>query len=140
MATIKTLNNLDVTRINNQENIIYSDLEKNFVIGRNNDIKLLENDSAIIQSLWNILLTKKGELPFLNDFGTNLDKYLFEQATEDILDEVKDEFIKEINKWDSRVAIIDVKFQSIGENGVAKVDLLFSLNGEVKKQSFPIPT
>ncbi len=137
---LKTLNNLDVIRINEVENVIHSDIDKHFRIDTKNDIKLLENRSAIIQSIWNLLLTSKGELPFLNDYGTNLKQYLYEQGTSDVLDDIKTEFIEELNRWDSRVTVIDVRFSHVEENGKAIVDLLLDTKEGTIKQSFTIPS
>lgn len=47
----------------------------------NNDISLLSGNSAIVQSIKNLVLTKKGERPFDNSIGTSVVDSLFEQPT-----------------------------------------------------------
>jgi|688.fasta_scaffold01058_27 phage baseplate assembly protein W len=47
----------------------------------NNDISLLSGNSAIVQSIKNLVLTKKGERPFDNSIGTSVVDFLFEQPT-----------------------------------------------------------
>jgi phage baseplate assembly protein W len=47
----------------------------------NNDISLLSGNSAIVQSIKNLVLTKKGERPFNNSTGTSVVDFLFEQPT-----------------------------------------------------------
>ena len=46
-----------------------------------NDIKFVSDNSSIIQSIKNIVLTKKGERPFNNYFGTGVVNLLFEDPS-----------------------------------------------------------
>lgn len=56
----------------------------------------------------NLLLTMKGERYMLPDFGTNIRKFLFENMSDDLLDDLRIEVINDINKWVKGIEIVDL--------------------------------
>ena len=61
---------------------LYQDLFAfNLVNNENKDLNLLENENAVKQSIINILLTNVGERHFNPDYGSDINKVLFENIT-----------------------------------------------------------
>jgi phage baseplate assembly protein W len=57
----------------------YSDIDLNFIMHPiKRDLNILTNESAIIASVRNLVLTSKFETPFNPDLGSNIRKLLFE--------------------------------------------------------------
>jgi phage baseplate assembly protein W len=121
MSTAKTL-----SAYNSKEIIIDSDLQKMFAF-EYGDLKLLTNYDAIVQSIWTILNTKKGELVGLVEFGTSLKDYLFEQLTDSMVQNLKTALIADIERWENRVNIIDFKHELNNPIGTLKLDMIFSV-------------
>lgn len=97
----------------------FSDLDLNFTPHPvSGDIIPLTNANAIKRSLRNILFTNTGERPFNPEFGTNLNKFLFEPVS--VVTELNIKLlIKEtIRIYEPRISIIDISVAaSDDENG-----------------------
>ena len=77
------------------------------------DIALSYDDQAVIRSVRNLLLTNFYERPFQPDLGSNLDKLLFEPATNLTANLIKDDIQNVIDNYEPRVQVnyIDVTAQ-----------------------------
>jgi phage baseplate assembly protein W len=92
---------------------LYSDLP--FFFTRNeftDDINLKKDANAIAYSLQNIVLTRIGERPFDNNFGTIIYDILFENIdNNDVrLTKYKIDIINSITKYEPRVMVSSVNF------------------------------
>jgi len=139
MANAKAIHRKTLSKVSkeNSKYIIHSDIDKNLEIDKN-DIKLRTNYDDIVQSLWTIISTEKGEVPHLMAFGTDLKKYVFEQSSNNTINTIKDEFIGQIQQWETRINIIDVKINVFDELGIIKIDLLFNIAGEAFRETFTV--
>lgn len=93
---------------------LYSDLP--FFFTRNeftDDINLKKDGNAITYSLQNIVLTRLGERPFDNEFGTSINDILFENVDNDDvrLTRYKIEIINSVTKYEPRVMVSSVDFK-----------------------------
>ena len=79
--------------------------EKNAVT---NDVLALTNESAIKASVRNIVLYNFYEKPFDPFFGGNIIGLLFENASPDLENDIRDNLEEIINLHEPRVAVIDV--------------------------------
>lgn len=100
----------------------------------NKDIRLSTDKEAIDNSLRNIILTNKGEVPGNPEFGSNIEEILFEQldgVTEILL---KNMITIEIEKWEPRVELKDVIFSSDYDNGVLMMNIKYEMveNDEIQ--------
>jgi phage baseplate assembly protein W len=97
----------------------YSDFDLNFLIHPvREDINLLKDESAVIASVRNLVLTSKFETPFNPELGSNVRKLLFENWSP-ALDAMLAQLIAEvIQTYEPRVDLqqIDVTFDD-DENG-----------------------
>jgi len=93
---------------------LYADLP--FFFTRNeftDDISLKKDGNAIAYSLQNIVLTRIGERPFDNDFGTSIYDVLFENIDNDDvrLTRYKIDIINTITTYEPRVIANSVDFR-----------------------------
>lgn len=114
MALI-TLNNLP-KNLNGGKQYLYADLhldlQGNYSIGNTlyqkpeiNDFKLDYDINAIKNSLTNLFTTTPGEKVLNPEFGMDLRKYLFDPATRDVAENIRDEMYRQITKFEPRVKI-----------------------------------
>lgn len=74
----------------------------------NNDMVPLKNEIAISRALRNIVYTIPGERPFQPEFGTDINKSLFENMTPINAQIIKDQIEYSINRFEPRVDLVDV--------------------------------
>jgi phage baseplate assembly protein W len=83
------------------------------------DIELLK------ESIYNILTTRKGERAGNPDFGTDLDRLLFNPNLEPYWEAIKLELIKEVELWEPRVAILSMDFVADTDNNKVSLYVYF---------------
>ena len=66
------------------------------------------NESAISNSLKNILGTSKGSMPGHPEFGSGISNYLFELLDPLVSQLIEEEVIYAINRWEPRVIINNI--------------------------------
>ena len=102
----------DTRNLQNYQNkviIVDQDIQKKFSF-EYGDVKMITNYDAILQSIRNILNTRKGELVGLCDFGCSLQDFLFEQMTPGNIEGLKTNVINDIERFENRVEIVDFKY------------------------------
>ena len=106
----------------------YSDIPTEFTLNPvNGDLTRKVNEEAVKQSLLNLLLTSKGEIPFQPNVGSDLYQVLFDNATPNSIVLAK-ELIKEtIENFEPRVDLIDVELSSANEldNNTIRLNIIF---------------
>lgn len=127
------MSEINLNNLNSPSIIIDTDINNNFIIN-NGDLDLTKNENSIIQSIYNILNTKKGELINLNDFGCSLQDYLFENLTPNKINSLKSTIINDIEKYEKRVKIIDFKFELNNPPGNLTLDIFFSIKNVYNSQ------
>jgi len=130
MENIKNLQNFYSKSI-----VVDKDIQKIFEF-QYGDLKSLTNYDAILQSIRNILHTKKGELIGLVDFGCSIYEFLFEQMTVGKVESLRSTLIAEIQKWENRVDIIDFQYELNNPPGMLKLDMIFSIKAMGSNQVF----
>lgn len=95
---------------------------------KNNDIPILPNVQSILQSVMNILSTRKGERPYNPEFGCNIDDYLFD-LNDPVLHELIEKEIKtSILKNEPRITNLEVEVTPFEDDE----DLLINLYIEIE--------
>jgi len=116
----------------------YSDLNLAFVANPTNpsgplganvktDVNVLKDAESVKQSIKNILLTGKGEKPFMPMFGTNLQFLLFELDTEFDTDLLEDEIIKTLEIFEPRCVVQKIRTEIPEDQHSAKVQVEFKV-------------
>lgn len=77
-------------------------------IGSNGDFKRLESLDVIINSWNNILVTPRRSYMFDPEYGSNLYKLVFELADEKTQNQIIQETVETIRRYDDRARITDV--------------------------------
>jgi phage baseplate assembly protein W len=121
MADAKTL-----TNYYNNSIVIDKDVQKNFQFFQG-DLKSVTNYDAIVQSIRNILYTKKGELIGLIDFGCSIYEFQFEQLTVGTVESLRETLISDVQRWENRVNIVDFRYEINNPVGTLKLDMVFSI-------------
>jgi len=103
-----------------------------------NDVRLIEDVRSIKQSIYNILMTNKGELHYFPQFGCNIRKYLFEKVNPLTILAIKDEVDFAIRNFEPRVTVVrtDVYEDEYNANSII-IDLIYyidTIREEVSQQ------
>lgn len=101
----------------------YSDIPLSFTPNPiTGDVTPVANDRSVRISLMNLLRTPIGSKPFYPQYGTNLERYLFDPADALTESELNEEIAITIQKFEPRVRLISIE-SSIDDNGVdIKID------------------
>lgn len=75
---------------------------------KNKDIKISIDAEAINNSIRNILLTEKYSVPGNPEFGSNLNKTLFEQMDGVTFALMEQIIITELGRWEPRIIVDDI--------------------------------
>ena len=96
------------------------------------EIALKRDENAILQALQNLLLTRKGEKPFIPDFGTNIVDMLFENTGDPfLLVDLQSVMQYTIEQYEPRIDFIGVTIDTTkSDNNNVFLDVKFSLVGE----------
>lgn len=90
--------------------IFYKDLSLDLIPHPvSGDIRPITNETAIRRSLLNTLRTKQGERPFYSEFGTALEKYLFEPADALTESQINKEIYEVITRFEPRITITSIE-------------------------------
>ena len=82
-----------------------------------NQIASIEEDNNVIkESIYNILTTRKGEVPGKPSFGSSIHKFLFEPNLDQYWDALKLEVMKDIGDWEARAYVYNAEFASDGHS------------------------
>ena len=95
----------------------------------NTPTDVVTNESAISNSIRNILLTRIGSMPGKPEFGSNVMKSLFElmdgQSTKDLL---KNNIMTALLRWEPRIEVNEVVIKEIPEYNRIVCDVKYTYN------------
>lgn len=87
----------------------YRDFSLNFTPNpATGDVSLVSDENAITQSIKNIILTDKYEVPFKPNFGGNIRALLFELMSPFVTNDTRTRIISAIENYEPRAEIVDV--------------------------------
>ena len=110
-----------------QQDTIYSDFKTSFTIHPiKKDLALNTNEMAVRSSIINIIKTNYYERKFRPRSGANITRFLFENLTPIVLDEIKAHIATAIAHQEPRAEVIDITVSSTVNNQV-DVSITFSL-------------
>ena len=101
----------------------YNSFSKNF---GTKDLARLTNEDSIINSLKNIILTRKGERPFYPDFGCNISGLLFEDFSKFTTDAIETEIRTAVENFEPRVKTLRVVVKETQDNNQIELQLYFT--------------
>lgn len=102
---------------------LYKDLDYRLNT-KNKDIKISTDSAAINNSIRNILLTSKYSVPGNPEFGSDLDKVLFEQMDDITFTLIDNIIYNELERWEPRIIInsTDIKFNKDYQQVITKIN------------------
>ena len=93
------------------------------------DLIAVKDNAAIMQSISNLLLTRKGERPFQPDLGSDLQKTLFEPLDYASSGLIRSEVLKVLRKYEPRIRIDSVRCVPEYMNNGYQVELSYTIVG-----------
>lgn len=81
------------------------------------DIRPITNETAIRRSLLNTLQTRKGERAFFSEFGTSLEKFLFEPANALTESLINKEVYDVVTRFEPRVTVTSIE-SKVEDHGI----------------------
>jgi len=93
------------------------------------DLIAVKDNAAIVQSISNLLLTKKGERPFQPDLGSDLTKTLFEPLDYASSGLVRSEVLRVLRRYEPRIRVDSVRCVPEYMNNGYQVELSYTIVG-----------
>ena len=119
--------NLQKSTLISSRAVDYLDIDLTFAKRPSGDIYKKKDAAAVKQSIKNLLLTDFYEKPFQPFFGANLRAMLFELADEDTEDEVEENIINAINKYEPRAEILTITVNILPDQNDMRVSVYFKI-------------
>jgi len=124
MATIAYADKFTTTPLRSERySDFYNNFSKNF---GTKDLARITNEDSVINSLKNIILTRKGERPFFPEFGCNISGLLFENFSKFTTDAIETEIRTAVENFEPRVKTIKVKAIETQDNHSIELQLFFT--------------
>lgn len=105
-------------------------------------VETVSSEDDIFQSLQILLTTQLSERVMRSDFGCDLSALLYENITITLLTKIKGIIQNAILKYEPRVDLLDVDFQS-GEteinNGIIKIEIVYKIRATNSRQNYVFP-
>jgi phage baseplate assembly protein W len=101
----------------------YNNFNKNF---GTKDLARITNEDSIINSLKNIILTRKGERPFQPEFGCNISGLLFENFSKFTTDAIETEIRTAVENFEPRIKTIKVNATETQDSHAIELQLFFT--------------
>ena len=119
--------NLQKSTLISSRAVDYLDIDLTFAKRPSGDIYKKKDAAAVKQSIKNLLLTDFYEKPFQPFYGANLRAMLFELADEDTEDEVEENIINAINKYEPRAEILTITVNVLPDQNDMRVSVYFKI-------------
>ena len=124
MATVSYADKFTTTPLRSERySDFYNNFSKNF---GTKDLARITNEESIINSLKNIILTRKGERPFQPEFGCNISGLLFENFSKFTTDAIETEIRTAVENFEPRVKTIKVSAFESQDNHSIELRLFFT--------------
>jgi phage baseplate assembly protein W len=108
------------------QTLLYSDFQTNLTVHPEiHDVVVNKNENAVKTALSNLLKTNKYERPFQPNFGSNLQKYLFEPIGPVTTSSIQKDITDTITNFEPRVRLINVSVTPYVDNNAYQVTIQF---------------
>ena len=101
----------------------YNNFNKNF---GTKDLARITNEDSIINSLKNLIQTRKGERPFFPEFGCNISGLLFENFSQFTTDSIETEIKTAVENFEPRIKTIRVNAVESQDNHSIELQIFFT--------------
>ena len=108
---------------------VWSELDHQFVVDDQGNLKKVTNVEAVKSSIMNILGTRQGSRLFFPAFAEAFSSMLFEKIDNHLSSFLSNQMKTVIERWDDRVTLISSEFQSQPDLNTVSVTLYFAIRG-----------
>ena len=107
--------------------VVFSDINTRII--RPKEDKFLTTDAeAVFQSIWRLVTTHEGEIPYFRAYGCNLKRFEQLPLTESTADRIVDYFISKVERWETRGKIISADAKADYNNNSLYLQLYVQCN------------
>jgi len=107
---------------------LYSDFHKDLTLNPvSNDLARKRNEEAVKESIKNLILTNKGERKFQPYLGSDVQNYLFENITPDIILVIEENIKSLISQYEPRANVIEVVAQAAADDNYVDITIVFNV-------------
>ncbi len=117
--------NLEVVPITATREKTYKDIDITFTARSSGDVFKKNDAAAVKQAVKNLLMTNRGEKPFDNYYGGNLNNFLFENMVDIDTIEIKDKISHTIGAYEPRAMLRGVAVNALPDNNTIDVLVQF---------------
>ena len=131
--------NLDVSTILTSRTRAYKDIDLTFKnIPISGEIYRKTEAAAVKQAVKNLVMTNFGEKPFDPEFGGHVQSLLFELAHEDTEEEIEEQILSAINRYEPRAVALSVIAISDPDRNSVDVTIVFQVVNTQEEVSLSI--
>ena len=131
--------NLDVSTILTSRTRAYKDIDLTFKnIPISGEIYKKTEAAAVKQAVKNLVMTNFGEKPFDPEFGGHVQSLLFELAHEDTEEEIEEQILSAINRYEPRAVALSVIAISDPDRNSVDVTIIFRVVNTQEEVSLSI--
>jgi phage baseplate assembly protein W len=105
----------------------YTDVDLTFTAKPSGDIYKKTDAAAVKQSVKNILMTNRGEKPFLPKYGGNLNDFLFNLSTDFSEFDIEEAVTLAINNYEPRARVLQVNSTIQPDYNSVAVEVTFQI-------------
>lgn len=106
---------------------VYKDIDLSFTPRPSGDLYKKTDAAAVKQAVKNILMTNRGEKPFLPKYGGNLNQFLFNLSTDFSEFDIEEAVTLSINNYEPRAQVLKVKSIIRPDNNSVNVEVTFQI-------------
>jgi phage baseplate assembly protein W len=131
--------NPSVSTILGTRSVQYRDIDLTFTNKTvSGEIFKKTESAAVKQAVKNLVMTNFAEKPFLPTFGGNIRSLLFELADEDAEEDIENNVISAINKFEPRARTLNVEATSNPDRNAVDVTIVFQVVNTQEEVSLSI--
>lgn len=98
----------------------------------------MEDTKVVVQSIWRLLTTEEGEIPYFRDYGLSLKKYMQYPLSKATADEIYQYVKGKIETYEQRATIINTFLDVDFNNGY--VLMRFTIRVNSTGETYTLPT
>ncbi len=99
---------------------------------------LLEDTKVVVQSLWRLLTTEEGEIPYFRDYGMSIKKYSQYPLSKATADEIYEYVKGRIEAFEQRATIINTYIDIDFNNGFVLLQFTIRVNSTNETYTLPV--
>ena len=115
------------SKTNATKNREFIDLDLSFAVKGAGDVYKKTAVSAVNQSLKNLLLTQRTEIPFNAYMGANLNSYLFELADDASVGQIKHAIQEQIRVFEPRAQVQEINCIPDADNNQLDISIIYNI-------------